>query len=69
MLALLHTSPVHVPVFDALADADHPGLVLRHLVRADLLAGARAAGPEAVAHEVGAVLATLPRGASGRLMK
>ncbi|WP_329061328.1 aspartate/glutamate racemase family protein [Streptomyces sp. NBC_01429] len=57
MLALLHTSPVHVPVFDALADADHPGLALRHLVREDLLAGARAAGPEAVAHEVGAVLA------------
>ncbi|MFD7638908.1 arylsulfatase, partial [Streptomyces sp. NPDC059873] len=27
MLALLHTSPVHIPVFDALRDADHPGLV------------------------------------------
>lgn len=56
-LALLHTSPVHVPVFDALRDADHPGLALRHLVREDLLAQAREAGPEAVADGTGALLA------------
>ncbi|MYR45323.1 arylsulfatase, partial [Streptomyces sp. SID5910] len=37
MLALLHTSPVHVPVFDALRDEAHPGLVLRHHVDAGLL--------------------------------
>ncbi|MER5292343.1 aspartate/glutamate racemase family protein [Streptomyces pharetrae] len=56
MLALLHTSPVHVPVFDALRDADRPGLRLRHLVREDLLERARRDGPEAVAGEVRAVL-------------
>ncbi|MFF2009316.1 aspartate/glutamate racemase family protein [Streptomyces sp. NPDC058195] len=56
-LALLHTSPVHVPVFDALRDAGHPGLALRHLVREELLARAREAGPEAVADEIGALLA------------
>ncbi|MFC9647269.1 MULTISPECIES: aspartate/glutamate racemase family protein [unclassified Streptomyces] len=57
MLALLHTSPVHIPVFDALRDADHPGLVLRHLVDESLLSRARAEGPEAVAAEVASVLA------------
>ncbi|MFI5756374.1 aspartate/glutamate racemase family protein [Streptomyces sp. NPDC051569] len=57
MLALLHTSPVHVPVFDALRDAEHPGLALRHLIDEDLLGRARAEGPEAVAAEVESVLA------------
>ncbi|WP_418961565.1 aspartate/glutamate racemase family protein [Streptomyces tritici] len=52
MLALLHTSPVHVPVFDGLRDAEHPGLVLRHLVSEELLARAREGGPEAVAQDV-----------------
>ncbi|MET8271211.1 aspartate/glutamate racemase family protein [Streptomyces sp. NPDC005096] len=56
-LALLHTSPVHVPVFEALRDADHPGLALRHLVHEDLLARARDAGPEAVRGEIEALLA------------
>ncbi|MFB8037799.1 arylsulfatase [Streptomyces sp. NPDC056004] len=56
-LALLHTSPVHVPVFDALRDACHPGLALRHLVHEDLLARARESGPEAVAGEIRALLA------------
>ncbi|MFI9628982.1 aspartate/glutamate racemase family protein [Streptomyces sp. NPDC052042] len=51
-LALLHTSPVHVPVFDALRDADHPGLVLRHLVHEDLLIRARESGPEEVSDEI-----------------
>ncbi|GGV51613.1 aspartate/glutamate racemase family protein [Streptomyces spectabilis] len=55
-LALLHTSPVHVPVFDALRDADHPGLALRHLVHEELLDRARRDGPEAVADELGSVL-------------
>ncbi|MER8069897.1 aspartate/glutamate racemase family protein [Streptomyces sp. NPDC094034] len=57
MLALLHTSPVHVPVFDALRDADHPGLVLRHLVDESLLSRARAEGPDAVAADVESALA------------
>ncbi|WP_399945045.1 aspartate/glutamate racemase family protein [Streptomyces sp. BBFR25] len=57
MLALLHTSPVHVPVFDALRDASHPGLELRHHVDAGLLERARRDGPEAVAETVAAVLA------------
>ncbi|WP_406407878.1 aspartate/glutamate racemase family protein [Streptomyces sp. NBC_01643] len=56
-LALLHTSPVHIPVFEALRDADHPGLTLRHLVHEDLLARARDAGPDAVRGEVEALLA------------
>ncbi|MER6849898.1 aspartate/glutamate racemase family protein [Streptomyces flaveolus] len=48
MLALLHTSPVHVPVFDALRDEAHPGLGLRHHVDAGLLDRARREGPQAV---------------------
>ncbi|MEV5806526.1 aspartate/glutamate racemase family protein [Streptomyces parvulus] len=56
MLALLHTSPVHVPVFDALRDAAHPGLELRHHVHAELLERARQEGPEAVTESVGDVL-------------
>lgn len=55
-LALLHTSPVHVPVFDALRDRHHPGLGLRHLVHEGLLDRARTEGPDAVADEVGQVL-------------
>jgi Asp/Glu/hydantoin racemase len=56
MLVLLHTSPVHVPVFDALRDADHPGLRLRHVVREDLLVRARADGPDAVTDELAGLL-------------
>ncbi|MEW2412949.1 aspartate/glutamate racemase family protein [Streptomyces sp. NPDC046866] len=48
-LTLLHTSPAHVPVFDALRDREHPGAVLRHLVAPELLDRAREEGPEAVA--------------------
>lgn len=57
MLTLLHTSPVHVPVFDALRDMDHPGLVLRHVVDESLLTRARAEGSESVAADVEAVVA------------
>ncbi|MFJ3801190.1 aspartate/glutamate racemase family protein [Streptomyces sp. NPDC090088] len=56
MLALLHTSPLHIPVFDALRDEHHPGLELRHLVAPELLARARREGPEAVAGDVTAAL-------------
>ncbi|MFB6770490.1 MULTISPECIES: aspartate/glutamate racemase family protein [unclassified Streptomyces] len=56
MLALLHTSPVHVPVFDALRDAAHPGLELRHHVDAGLLERARREGPEAVTDAVRGVV-------------
>ncbi|MEV5433483.1 aspartate/glutamate racemase family protein [Streptomyces sp. NPDC052701] len=55
-LALLHTSPLHVPVFDALRDEAHPGLELRHFVDEELLGRARAEGPAAVADDVRAVL-------------
>ncbi|GHB60228.1 hypothetical protein GCM10010347_32820 [Streptomyces cirratus] len=48
-LTLLHTSPVHVPVFDALRDRDHPEAGLRHLVVPELLERARTHGPAAVA--------------------
>ncbi|MGW4786896.1 aspartate/glutamate racemase family protein [Streptomyces sp. NPDC004230] len=51
-LALLHTSPAHVPVFDALRDRFHPGLELRHLVAEELLERARVHGPDAVADAV-----------------
>ncbi|WTQ56385.1 arylsulfatase [Streptomyces sp. NBC_00158] len=56
-LTLLHTSPVHVPVFDALAERDHPGVALRHVVRPGLLEQARAVGAEGVRGEVREVLA------------
>ncbi|MFF1924706.1 arylsulfatase [Streptomyces sp. NPDC058221] len=56
-LALLHTSPVHVPVFDALRDAGHPDLALRHFVDEGLLDRAGATGPEAVTGDVEALLA------------
>ncbi|WP_425839017.1 aspartate/glutamate racemase family protein [Streptomyces fractus] len=55
-LTLVHTSPVHVPVFDALRDADHPDLELRHVVREELLVRAGAEGPESVTGEVRALL-------------
>ncbi|MHC5908641.1 aspartate/glutamate racemase family protein [Streptomyces sp. S6] len=51
-LALLHTSPAHIPVFDALRDTHHPGLALRHHVDESLLARAREEGPQAVAPAV-----------------
>lgn len=51
-LVLLHTSAAHVPVFDALRDRNHPGAVLRHLVVPELLARARAEGPDAVAPDL-----------------
>ncbi|MFE4873780.1 aspartate/glutamate racemase family protein [Streptomyces sp. NPDC056682] len=57
VLALLHTSPVHVPVFEALRDEDAPGLELRHLVHEQLLSQARELGPEAVAGAVESILA------------
>ncbi len=64
VLALLHTSPVHVPVFEALRDRHHPGTALRHLVREDLLARARNEGTGPVADEVaGAVAAAAAGGA------
>ncbi|KFG71244.1 aspartate/glutamate racemase family protein [Streptomyces mutabilis] len=56
MLALLHTSAVHVPVFDALRDEAHPGLELRHHVEAELLDRARRDGPRAVTDAVRAVV-------------
>lgn len=55
-LTLLHTSPVHVPVFDSLRDRDHPGAVLRHLVVPELLDRARTRGPDSVAPAVRALL-------------
>lgn len=56
-LTLLHTSPVHVPVFDALRDRNHPGAVLRHLVVPELLERARTHGPASVAADVRDALA------------
>jgi hypothetical protein len=52
MLALLHTSPVHVDTFDQLRDEEAPGLVLRHIVDESLLARARTAGPTSVRSDV-----------------
>ncbi|MEU6824205.1 aspartate/glutamate racemase family protein [Streptomyces atriruber] len=56
MLGLLHTSPVHVPVFDGLRDAGHPELELLHHVVEELLARARREGTEAVVPAVRAAL-------------
>ncbi|TJZ59259.1 arylsulfatase [Streptomyces piniterrae] len=68
MLALLHTSPVHIPTFDALRDEEAPGLPLRHLVRPELLSDAKELGPDAVADEVAGALADAVReGASAAL--
>lgn len=65
MLAMLHTSPVHIPVFEALRDQDHPGLELHHLVHEDLLDRAREEGPAAVAPAVATVLTSaVAQGAS-----
>ncbi|MFG2832622.1 aspartate/glutamate racemase family protein [Streptomyces sp. NPDC048434] len=61
MLALLHTSPVHVPVFDALRDEEAPGLAMHHLVRPELLDRARAQGPDAVVDDLSAELAAAAR--------
>ncbi|WP_328381914.1 aspartate/glutamate racemase family protein [Streptomyces sp. NBC_00400] len=62
MLALLHTSPVHVPVFDTLRDEEAPGLTMNHLVRPELLDRARAQGPDSVAKDLEADLAGAARG-------
>lgn len=61
MLTLLHTSPLHVPVFDALRDEEAPGLALHHLVRPELLDRARAQGPGSVAEDVAAELGEAAR--------
>ncbi|MFI6007653.1 aspartate/glutamate racemase family protein [Streptomyces sp. NPDC051243] len=52
MLALLHTSPLHIPVFDALRQEHHQDLELRHFVDEELLTRARREGAEAVADDV-----------------
>ncbi|WP_031481815.1 aspartate/glutamate racemase family protein [Streptomyces bicolor] len=52
MLALLHTSPLHIPVFDALRQEHHQDLELRHFVDEELLSRARREGTEAVADDV-----------------
>ncbi|MFD7164562.1 aspartate/glutamate racemase family protein [Streptomyces violascens] len=57
MLALLHTSPAHIPVFDALRDEDAPDLELRHLVHEQLLSQAGELGLDAVTGDVRAALA------------
>lgn len=60
-LTLLHTSPAHVATFEALRDELAPdlapGLELEHVVREDLLADARADGPETVAERVATLVA------------
>ncbi|GAA2300325.1 aspartate/glutamate racemase family protein [Streptomyces kunmingensis] len=68
LLALLHTSPAHIPVFDALRDAGQPDLTLRHVVREDLLVRAGESGPDSVAGDVRALLeAARDDGADGVL--
>jgi hypothetical protein len=68
VLALLHTSPLHIPVFDALRDEAHPGLELRHFVAEDLLTRAGTDGPASVADEVRTLLdAAVAEGAAAVL--
>jgi Asp/Glu/hydantoin racemase len=45
-LAFLHTAQVHVPTFERLVDEMAPGMRVRHLVQADLLADARVVGTD-----------------------
>lgn len=59
MLALLHTSMVHVPVFNALRDENHPGLELRHLVYEELLGRARGLGPAGAAEATRTVISEI----------
>ncbi|MEU5160897.1 aspartate/glutamate racemase family protein [Streptomyces sp. NPDC020875] len=68
VLALLHTSAVHPPVFDALRDRHHPGVGLRHLVHEGLLARAVAEGPEAVADEVSGVVGRAVAAGAGAVL-
>lgn len=68
MLTLLHTSPVHVPVFEELRDRHLPGLPMRHLVHENLLAGARESGPESVDGEVRRVLAGAAASGAGAVL-
>lgn len=68
MLALLHTSAAHVPVFDALRNEDQQGLELRHFVDEELLARARREGPEAVAGAVRNVLETAVAEGAGAVL-
>ncbi|MFE9095873.1 aspartate/glutamate racemase family protein [Streptomyces sp. NPDC007264] len=67
-LALLHTSPVHIPVFEALRDEAHPGLGLRHLVAPDLLDRAREEGPAAVADDVRRLLGEAAAAGAGAVL-
>ncbi|MER5849625.1 arylsulfatase [Streptomyces sp. NPDC002012] len=57
----LHTSPVHVPVFDELRGTDHPGLALFHLVPSRVRGPAHPSkgvgSPDAVSGEILALLA------------
>lgn len=56
MLALIHTSPAHIPTFEALRDEHHQGLELRHFVAEDLLTRAGTDGPGSVTADVKALL-------------
>ncbi|MFJ6934548.1 aspartate/glutamate racemase family protein [Streptomyces sp. NPDC101132] len=67
-LALLHTSPAHVPVFDALRDRHHPGLELRHVVAPELLDGAREHGPAAMAGEVARLVREAAEGGAAAVL-
>ncbi|WP_030793197.1 hypothetical protein [Streptomyces sp. NRRL S-920] len=66
-LGLLHTSSVHIPVFDGLRDAHHPDLELRHHVVESLLERARVEGPDAVTPQVRAALVAAGEGAAAVL--
>ncbi|MFD1661545.1 arylsulfatase, partial [Streptomyces caeni] len=67
-LALLHTSPLHIPVFEALRDDAHPGLGLRHLVAEELLDRAREQGPAAVAGDVRRLLGEAAAAGAGAVL-
>lgn len=67
-LALLHTSPVHIPVFEALRDEAHQGLGLRHLVAGELLDRARERGPAAVADDVRRLLGEAAAAGAGAVL-
>jgi Asp/Glu/hydantoin racemase len=69
-LGFLHTAEVHVATFDALVRASAPGQQVRHLVRPDLLAEARAGGgvDEALAGRLDQALAELAAAGCARIV-
>ncbi len=60
ILTLLHTSPAHIPTFDALRDRIAPGATLTHLVREDFLSRAQKGVDAALDREISELIVAQP---------